>query len=253
MRNIEAKKTLGQNWLVNEGVADRIVAAAHPEKTDTILEIGPGKGVLTGRLVRHVGQLIAIEKDAHLVGPLREQFANTPNVSIHEGDVLELDPQVLELKAGKYKVVANLPYYITARFLRVMLSRWPAPKRAVLMIQREVYRRIQAQPGNMNMLALSVQAYAEIEKIMDVSRGSFRPVPDVDSTVIVLTPRQLNNDARNMAEKALETAKRSFENRRKQIISSQSEQMLAACNISPTARPQELSWEQWLCITEQKP
>jgi 16S rRNA (adenine1518-N6/adenine1519-N6)-dimethyltransferase len=252
MRNIGANKTLGQNWLVNEGVADRIVAAAHPEKTDTILEIGPGKGVLTGRLVRHVGQLIAIEKDGRLVGPLREQFANTPNVSIHEGDVLELDPQALGLKAGEYKVVANLPYYITARFLRHMLSQWPAPKRAVLMIQREVSKRIQEQPGNMNMLALSVQAYAEIEKIMDVSRGSFRPTPDVDSTVIALTPKKLDQNDRDMTERALETARRSFENRRKQITSSQSKQLLLACNISPTARPQELSWEQWLCITEQK-
>lgn len=250
MRDIDAKQSLGQNWLVNEGVADRIVAAANPERSDTILEVGPGKGVLTARLIRHVGRLIAIEKDPRLIEPLREQFANTPSVSIHGGDVLELDPQALGLETGTYKVVANLPYYITARFLRLMLAHWPAPRRAVLMVQREVAQRLQARAGDMNLLALAVQAYASVEKIMDVSRGSFRPAPDVDSAVIVLTPRAMSEEERARTGRILAFAKRAFEHRRKQMGNTLPNAPFAACSVPREARPQELDWAQWQCLAE---
>jgi 16S rRNA (adenine1518-N6/adenine1519-N6)-dimethyltransferase len=248
MNNIDAKQSLGQNWLVNEGVADRIVAAAHPERGDIILEVGPGKGVLTGRLVRHVGELIAIEKDERLIGPLREQFANTPNVSVHEGDILELDPQALNLMPYRYKVVANLPYYITARFLRLMLSSWPPPKRAVLMVQREVAQRLQATAGDMNMLALATQAYARIEKIMDVSRGSFRPEPNVDSAVMAFEPKVLEREERESIERILSFAKPAFEQRRKQVGNTLPATTFEACSVPQTARPQELDWSQWECL-----
>lgn len=248
MKNIDTKQSLGQNWLVNEGVADRIVAAAHPERNDVVLEIGPGKGVLTSRLTRHVGQLIAIEKDERLIEPLREQFANTPSITIHEGDVLELDPEALDLKNGQYKVVANLPYYITARFLRLMLSRWPAPKRAVLMMQREVADRLKAQPGDMNMLALATQAYTSIEKVMDVSRGSFRPSPNVDSAVIVLEPKALSKKEKVRVEHILTVAKAAFEQRRKQLGNTLPAVPFDACSISKSIRPQELDWSQWECL-----
>lgn len=248
MNNIAAKQSLGQNWLVNEGVADRIVTAASPEPGDTILEVGPGKGVLTTRLSRHVDRLIAIEKDHRLVGPLVEAFANTPNVTIHEGDILELDPSFLELTPGGYKVVANLPYYITARFLRRMLSQWPTTALAILMVQREVARRLMSAPGEMNMLALSVRAYAEIEVVMDVSRGSFRPPPNVDSSVIALTPRPLNAEQKLLAEKALRVAKEAFGQRRKQLTATLKPHVLGKCGIEPTSRPQELRLSDWECL-----
>ena len=248
MNNIPAKQSLGQNWLVNEGVADRIVAAANPEPGDTILEIGPGKGVLTTRLSRHVGRLIAIEKDHRLVEPLVETFANTPNVTIHEGDVLELDPSVLGLTPGGYKVVANLPYYITARFLRLMLSQWPTAALAVLMVQREVARRLMSVPGEMNMLALSVRAYAEIEIVMDVSRGSFRPPPNVDSSVITLTPKPLDAEQKLLAEKALGVAKEAFGQKRKQLTATIEPLVLEKCDIERTSRPQELKLSDWECL-----
>ena len=248
MNDIDAKQSLGQNWLVNEGVADRIVAAAQPEPGDTVLEIGPGKGVLTGRLVKHVGQLIAIEKDNRLIEPLREQFANTPNVTIYEGDVLELDPEALELKPHAYKVVANLPYYITARFLRLMLASWPAPERAVLMVQREVADRLRASAGDMNMLALATQAYAAVEKVMDVSRGSFRPVPNVDSAVISLEQKQLTDDERRHIERVLSFAKPAFEQKRKQLGNTLKGTDYERCTVSSETRPQELDWTQWECL-----
>lgn len=248
MRNIETKQSLGQNWLVNEGVADRIVEAAHPERTDTLLEIGPGKGVLTSRLIRHIGELVAIEKDARLIEPLREQFANTPNISIHEGDVLELDPQALGLKEYGYKIVANLPYYITARFLRLILAHWPAPKRAVLMVQREVADRLQAEAGDMNMLALATQAYASVSKLMNVSRGSFRPPPNVDSAVIVLEPKILNPEERVHIERVLMFAKPAFEQRRKQLGNTLPDAPFHECSVASETRPQELDWTQWECL-----
>lgn len=248
MRNIETKQSLGQNWLVNEGVADRIVEAAHPERTDIVLEVGPGKGVLTSRLIRHVSELVAIEKDARLIEPLRERFANTPNVSIHEGDVLELDPQALDLKEHGYKIVANLPYYITARFLRLILAHWPVPKRAVLMVQREVAERLQARAGDMNIFALATQAYASVSKVMNVSRGSFRPSPNVDSSVIVLEPKVLDSEERKHIEHVLMFAKPAFEQRRKQLGNTMSDAPFRDCSVAAETRPQELDWIQWECL-----
>ena len=248
MNDIDAKQSLGQNWLVNEGVADRIVAAAQPERDDIVLEVGPGKGVLTGRLIKHVGRLFAIEKDNRLIEPLREQFANTPNITIYEGDILELDPDALELRPFSYKIVANLPYYITARFIRLMLASWPPPERAVLMVQREVADRLAASAGNMNLLALATQAYALIDKVMNVSRGSFRPAPNVDSAVISIEPKRLEEGERAEIERILTFARPAFEQRRKQLGNTLARARFEACSVPSSARPQDLDWSQWECL-----
>lgn len=246
--HITAKKSLGQNWLVNEGVLDRIVAAAGISEGATVLEVGPGTGALTKRLAATGARVIAVEKDVRLIEPLRERFAGLPNVSIVEGDILSLDIRHLSLDISAYKVVANLPYYITSHFLRVMLEGWPPPQRAVLMVQREVARRMMASPPDMNLLALSVQAYAQIDKVMDVSRGSFRPMPDVDSAVIRLEVRSMNGEVRSQIRDSLKLAKKAFGQKRKQLKSSVPPELLAFCGIPSSARPQELALEQWLCL-----
>lgn len=227
MPNIPAKKSLGQNWLVNEGVLDRIVQAAEIVPTDTILEIGPGQGALTERLVATGARVVAIEKDHRLIESLRERF---PTIELIEGDILESD--LTRLNLVNYKVVANIPYYLTSHLIRVMLEVWPAPILAVLMVQAEVARRMLAQPGDMNLLALSVQLAAKPELIMKVSRGSFRPIPDVDSAVVKLTPIQCD---RNENKRVLELAKTFFSHKRKQMKS----------GPNPMARPQDLSVDDW--------
>jgi 16S rRNA (adenine1518-N6/adenine1519-N6)-dimethyltransferase len=230
--NIPAKKSLGQNWLVNEGVLDRIVQAASVDPGDTILEIGPGQGALTGRLAATGAKVIAVEKDRRLIETLKEQFSTFPNVQIIEGDVLKLEPSAYGLTPDSYKVVANIPYYLTSHLIRLILESWPSPTLAVLMVQEEVAHRMMAKPPEMNLLALSVQLYATPEIIMKVSRGSFRPIPNVDSAVVRLTPHTAN---REEAEKILTLAKQFFSHKRKQMKT----------GPNPSARPQELSLEDW--------
>jgi 16S rRNA (adenine1518-N6/adenine1519-N6)-dimethyltransferase len=241
---IPAKKSLGQNFLVNPGVLDRIVRASDANAGDTILEIGPGTGTLTERLAATGARVIAIEKDARLIGPLREKFDDFPHVEIVEGDILTFDPSAYQLQATSYKLVANIPYYLTSHLIRLLLESWPPPSQAVLMVQEEVARRIMAKPPDMNLLALSVQLYAQPSVVMRVSRGSFRPIPDVDSAVITIKP-ETDNEKREIAEKILAVAKKAFGQKRKQLKATMPVEALERAALSPTARPQELSVDQW--------
>jgi 16S rRNA (adenine1518-N6/adenine1519-N6)-dimethyltransferase len=240
---VHAKKSLGQNFLVNEGVLDRIVEAAQLSAGDLVIEVGPGTGALTKRLAASGARVIAIEKDRRLIEPLRESFKEAPNVNIIEADILEFD--VASLKPESYKVVANIPYYLTSHLIRLMLEQWPSPSRAVLMVQDEVARRMMARPPDMNLLALSVQLYAKPSVVMRVSRGSFRPVPDVDSAVVLFEIPD-ENAYRPAAEKALGVAKTAFGQKRKQLKATVPVALLEQTGISPTARPQELSVSDWV-------
>lgn len=241
--NVRAKKSLGQNFLVNPGVLDRIMEAAALTAADTVLEIGPGTGALTHRLADSGARVIAVEKDRRLIEPLLEEFADAKNVQVIEGDALELDPASMGLAPRAYKLVANIPYYLSSHLLRLALEIWPAPKLSVLMVQREVADRMMAQPPDMNLLALSVQLYARPSLVMRVSRGSFRPMPSVDSAVIMLEPKP--NAQREDNERIIALAKRAFIHKRKQLGSSFLEEALKNAGIDPSARPQELSVAQW--------
>lgn len=240
--HVTAKKSLGQNFLVNEGVLDRIVSAAAITPADTILEIGPGTGALTQRLAATGAHIIAIEKDARLIGPLRELFASASNVTIEEGDIMNYLPPYA---AGSYKVVANIPYYLTSHLVRIMLEEWPSPSLAVLMVQSEVADRMRAAPPDMNLLALSIQLYATPTLIMRVSRGSFRPVPDVDSAAVKLVISDIGLEERHTAIEMLSLAKRAFAQKRKQLTATLPIAVLERASINPSSRPQELTVDQW--------
>ncbi len=244
MTNIRvvAKKSLGQNFLVNEGVLDRIVSTAGLTSANTVVEVGPGTGSLTMRLVATGARVIAIEKDRRLIEPLRELFASTRHVDIIEGDVREWTP---ELTAGSYSVVANIPYYLTSHLIRRILEEWPAPTRAILMVQYDVAKRMTATPPNMNLLALSVQLYAIPSIVMRVSRGSFRPMPDIESAVIQLELRQLSHEEHEAARAILELARTAFMHKRKQLSHSIDAVAIQKAGIDPKIRPQELSIEDW--------
>ncbi len=242
---VHAKKSLGQNFLVNEGVLDRIVTTAQLSPDDTVVEVGPGTGALTQRLVATGARIIAIEKDGWLVELLREKFADASNLEIIEGDILKFEPSAYRLQANSYKLVANIPYYLTSHLLRLMLEQWPAPSLAVLMVQEEVAHRMMATPPDMNLLALSVQLYANPSAVMRVSRGSFRPIPDVDSAVIRIETTA-TDEQRKIAERVLLVAKKAFGQRRKQLKATIPVETLERAGISPMARPQELSVPDWL-------
>jgi 16S rRNA (adenine1518-N6/adenine1519-N6)-dimethyltransferase len=246
--NIKAKRSLGQNFLVNPGVAERIVAAAEIGPDDVVVEVGPGTGNLTKKILEKVKRVIAIEKDSRLIGSLRTEFSDT-GVHVIEGDALKIDPSSLGLRDNSYKIVANIPYYITSNFLRIVFEKWPKPKLIVLTIQKEVAQRIVSKAGEMNLLALSVQLYSDPKIMMTVSKGSFRPVPKVDSAVIKLLPHPKAD--RESIRKALDLAKKAFAGKRKQLKNTLKGLDLAKLGISPEARPEDLDISDWLKLTSE--
>jgi 16S rRNA (adenine1518-N6/adenine1519-N6)-dimethyltransferase len=180
------KRRLGQHFLSDPRILERIAAATGATAADTVLEIGPGPGGLTGALIRTGARVVAIEKDADLIAPLRQRF---PAVTVVEGDALDLDWHVTAA-ARRLIVAGNIPYNITSPLIEKALSA-PLPLRIVFLVQKEVADRVAAPPGERSYGALSVgvQTYAETERLFTVPAGAFSPVPKVDSAVLRLTPR----------------------------------------------------------------
>lgn len=184
-----AKKSLGQNFLVDGNVQRKIVAALDVGPGDEVLEIGPGRGALTRHLVGSVGRLVLVELDDRLAEELEATYGGRSDVVVVRGDVLDLDRGDLVRNPEALVVVGNIPYNITTPILFDLLER-PRPARALLMVQREVADRILAEPGTSEYgaLAVGVRSVARVEKVFQVPRTVFRPVPRVDSTVIRVVP-----------------------------------------------------------------
>lgn len=190
---LKAKKRLGQHFLVDEDILECILSAAELSRKDIVVEVGPGLGILTKRLAEVAGKVIAVELDFKLVRMLRESLASFPNVEIIHADILKIAPQQLlgdyltipELAQG-YKVVANLPYYITSPILRHFLEARAKPSLMVVMVQKEVGEAIAANPGKMSLLSVSTQFYSKPTIIAFVPAGSFYPPPKVDSLILRL-------------------------------------------------------------------
>src|SRR3989344_847318 len=237
---VKPKKRLGQHFLKNKKILEEIARAAELSKRDIVLEVGPGHGELTKFLAEKAKKVIAVEKDRELVPYLRDKFKSNKNIEIREGDILK--SKFLNLKSS-YKVVANLTYYITSRFLRTFLERKNKPKLMVLMVKYEVAKRICAKPPEMNLLALSVQAYARPKFIRKVSRGNFSPPPEVDSAVIKIL---VKSRASNKTEKMLELARRAFQQKRTMLRHSLKN--ITMPKKYRNRRPQELSFKDWTGI-----
>lgn len=247
-KTLAAKKSLGQNFLVNPGVLDKVVKAAELDKDDIAIEVGPGTGVLTEKLSEKVRRVISVEKDRRLIEGLENKFAGS-NVEIVEADVLKFNPGSYPLMAGGYKIIGNIPYYITSHLLKTIFEKWPRPELVVLMVQKEVAQRIVTKPPHMNLLALSVQFYAEPKIISYVSRGSFRPIPKVDSAIILLTSKIKTADEKQK-EQFFKIIKRAFAGKRKQLKNTVGLELLNKAGIKPESRPEELTLEDWLKLSK---
>ncbi|QQG44869.1 MAG: ribosomal RNA small subunit methyltransferase A [Candidatus Sungiibacteriota bacterium] len=239
-----AKKSLGQHFLRCRWVISTLVHAAELKSTDTVLEIGPGTGILTRALARRAKKVIAVEKDEKLAEELRIRLAdgNIKNVTIISGDILKVLPRA-KLGTG-YKVAANIPYYLTSRLLRVLLEQKQQPSLMVLTVQKEVAQRITAKPPHMNLLALSVQAYGKPEIIKTVPASCFWPKPRVDSAVIKirLKTKVAGNDTKLRGLFTL--ARSAFGQKRKTLRRSLG---IKDPDIR-LKRPQELKLEDWFTL-----
>jgi 16S rRNA (adenine1518-N6/adenine1519-N6)-dimethyltransferase len=189
---MRAKKSLGQNFLVNEGVAERIVGELGPRADETVVEIGPGQGALTRLLAGRAGRVVAVEFDRELAARLRERFGGREDFTLIETDALDVDFCAAVAPAAHARVVANLPYNISTAILQRLIGQRRCLTEFVLMLQREVVERITAPPGSSERgyLSVLVEMYCEAEALFDVAPGSFRPVPKVWSTVARLRVRE---------------------------------------------------------------
>ncbi len=248
---MKAKKSLGQHWLRDKATLFDVVSAADVTKDDIILEVGPGLGTLTEVLAESAKKVIAVEADTELVAPLRVQFFNKPNVEFVEADILKFNLGVLP---SKYKVAANIPYYLTSNLIRTLLEADNPPQIMALLIQKEVAERIVAKPGQMSVLAFSVQYYATATITRSVGRELFDPSPKVESAIIKIVLRNKPVFEANK-EKLFQLVKAGFGEKRKmlrnslasglQIPTNQVEQLLEQSGLKPTARAQELSLADW--------
>ncbi|HEX9106952.1 MAG TPA: 16S rRNA (adenine(1518)-N(6)/adenine(1519)-N(6))-dimethyltransferase RsmA [Longimicrobiales bacterium] len=218
-RPARAKRSLGQNFLVDPSVQRRIVAALDAQQSDTVLEIGPGTGALTRHLAGSVERLLAVEKDDALAAALGDELGRMPGVEIVHADALELDLAHLLGAATSPRIIGNIPYNITTPLIFHLLDLEPRPLAIVLMIQKEVADRILAPPGGKEYGALSVgvRAVADVERLFNVGKSAFWPPPDVMSTVIRLTPHRPPRLGRREEEDLRALTRAAFSWRRKQL------------------------------------
>ena len=214
-----AKRSLGQNFLIDPNIQRKIVASLDPHPDDEVLEIGPGVGALTKHLAGTVKRLVLVELDNDLAARLRDEFAGDPRVEVINQDVLEVPLEHVSSDPAALKVIGNIPYNITTPILFRLLERRPRPALIVPMVQREVADRILEPAGSKTYgaLAVGVQAVAAVSRVMNVSRDAFRPVPDVMSSVVKIVPHQPPRLTPEEEAALRELTRAAFQQRRKQF------------------------------------
>lgn len=270
---IKPKKSLGQNFLKDKKALKEIVDAADLKSEDKILEIGPGTGLLSGELVKHTEDIILIEKDNRLAemiagnfqfsilnfqkisNDLNYKFLN--NRGVISGDILDINlPKLIEENDFYgYKVVANIPYYITGKLLRLLLETKHSPKLLVLLLQKEVAQRICAKSGKMSIPSVSVQYLSDPEIVGYVPKESFDPIPKVDSAILKINPKKNIESLKAQSGKIMKLVKMGFSSRRKTLVNNlctglgmekqTAEGFLTNMGHGKNVRAQELSVDDW--------
>lgn len=272
--DLRPSRSMGQNFLIDPEALATIVAAAELTSADTVIEVGPGLGVLTWELVRRAGHVYAVELDKRLAARLREEFADAP-LTIVQADVLRVVPGDIQSAVGSsqpsalslqpYKLVANLPYAITAPVLRHFLEAAAPPALSVVLVQWEVAERITAQAGDLSVLAHSVQIYTEPEIVARVPARSFFPAPAVDSAILRMRRRPALAVPVDSVDNLFRVIKAGFLHTRKQLgnalpkglaamgVTTSREQALAAlaaAGVDPTRRAETLTLREWAALYE---
>ncbi len=252
---MKAKKSLGQNFLISTRVSSMIAKAGDIVPGEVVVEIGPGKGALTKELLSTGARVIAIEKDSSLISTLEEKFKkeiSEKQLEIILGDALE------EIKLPKkYKLIANIPYYITGAILEKFLGDKNQPSLAVLMVQKEVAERIVARDGKESILSISVKIFGTPTIVMRVSRGNFFPIPNVDSAVLKISDIKNPFSSKEEENNFFNLVKKGFAHKRKKLIGNLSgegkekiRRAFSEIGISENARAEEMPLESWKALTE---
>ncbi len=258
---INPKKSLGQNWLTSVGALDKIIQAGKISKSDVVLEIGPGLGVLTQKLLNQGAQVIAVEKDSRLISALADEFNSfikTGQLTLIEDDILNLDIKTL-IKNNSYKLIANIPYYITGQIFKKFLSTTSQPSLMVLLVQKEVADRITGhntlkKPLKESILSLSVKVYGQPHYIATVKKGSFNPPPKVDSAILLIDKISKDFFIHNKINEVdfFNLIKKGFKSKRKLLKSNLeiTEGILTQNKINPLARAEDLSLDKWNAVAK---
>lgn len=256
MSEIFAKKSLGQNFLKSKMALLAMIKAGEITNIDTVLEIGPGKGVLTEKILETGAKVIAVEKDDRLIPVLNEKFAletQKGQFSLIHGDILDLDLEKLGFKTVDYKLIANIPYYITGLIFRKFLEGDIQPSKLVIMVQKEIADRIIARDNKESLLSLSVKAYGKAVKVMKVDKENFSPSPKVDSAILLVDNISKVYFKEISEEHFFEVIKIGFAHKRKMLIANLKEKfgkndlhkIFQDLNISEKARSEDLRLEDW--------
>ncbi|HMO77623.1 MAG TPA: 16S rRNA (adenine(1518)-N(6)/adenine(1519)-N(6))-dimethyltransferase RsmA [Candidatus Paceibacterota bacterium] len=250
------KRSLGQNFLTSDVVPGWMVAAGEVGSSDTVLEIGPGTGMLTKALLKTGAKVIAVEADKRALIELERDFAaeiKPGRLTLHHGDARELTPKVLGLKDRQFKVIANIPYYLSGFLLRTLLENAIQPKTLVFLIQKELAERI-ARSKKESLLSLSVKAFGQPKYVKTVSRGHFQPPPKVDSAILLISDINQNHFKNVTTEHFFNLLHLGLGNKRKQLLSNLSklynrqdlESVFEELKISLTVRGEDVPLEKWL-------
>lgn len=269
------KKSLGQNFLRSKGALGAMVDAGDPTANDMILEIGPGEGVLTEKLLALAGKVIAVEKDHRLIPHLKEKFKKeieAGRFDLVEKDILEFDTSLLNFYTHPYKIIANIPYYITGQILKMFLGSENPPQSMTLLLQKEVAERIVAKNKKESLLSVSVKIFGTPKYIKTVGRGAFVPPPKVDSAIISirninktkfdgLTPLAPLNLRGEPEKKFFEIVRAGFAHKRKFLFgnlvsrgtldTSKMKEVFEKCGVAEKARAEDLKIEDWVCLTRE--
>lgn len=253
---LNAKKSLGQHWLKDADVLTDIADSADLTPDDVVLEIGPGLGTLTSRLLARAGSVVAVEFDADLARKLPKQFPGK-NLTVTNQDILQFD---LSQLASGYKVVANVPYYITSKIVQRLSESKNPPQTMVLLVQKEVAERLAAKPGGYSILAIAAQIYYEVSLGSVVVSEFFTPPPKVDSQVVIMHRRPSPMVDESLRAAFFQLVKAGFSAKRKKLRSSLAgglrlskstvEELLKQANISADSRAEDLEISQWLTLLE---
>jgi len=245
-------KSLGQHWLRHRDILARIADQAEITSNDTVLEIGPGQGALTSELLRRAGKVVAVEFDDDLAHKLPAQFPGK-NLEIVNCDILKFD--LTTLPTG-YKVVANVPYYITSKIVKMLMTANNKPQIVVLLVQKEVAQRLAAIPGKMSILSVSAQVFADVTLGIVVPAKLFTPIPKVDSQVVILRPYKTPIFVEIDEKEFFRVVKAGFSSKRKKLRTSLSgglklpkdeiEDILIKSGISPDVRAESLNLNDWM-------